>query len=128
MKRRGWLPYVVAGLPLAWYAALLAFAWMASRQVGHWPHYGAPDPKDVWLIAPNDGFGRVMQIAMFLGAPGTIAAAVALGFFTLRALLAERWTPGWRLTGNLASQIVVCALGLALFFAELGKLRMWLAD
>lgn len=36
-------------IPLIGYLGLTFFACLAALQVGHWPHYSSPDPKDVRL-------------------------------------------------------------------------------
>jgi hypothetical protein len=50
-------------LPLACYAGLLAYACYGWFQVGHWPYYAHPDPKEL----PHDLLLRITSIVFLIG-------------------------------------------------------------
>ena len=61
-------------LPLAAFLALMLFAVLAWREVGHWPFYASPDPKDQHLPALH----AVALLAIPLGTISALVGVIAL--------------------------------------------------
>ncbi len=51
---------LLATVPLTGYLIVLCFAFAAMLQIGHWPYYAHPDPKElnmpIWLDVSAVGF------------------------------------------------------------------------
>ena len=102
----------VSWIPLAAFAVLFSFAFVAWQVAGHWPVYSYPDPKALNL--------PLHQSAAFIAIPVGLLATLA----GLVALIADsgRWKR-WH--------IAVFILGAALWgmnAARVGGLLNWLLD
>lgn len=64
MKAHSTLSGALSFIPLGGYALLICFAALAYVQVGHWPVYGRPDPKDVGPLF----FGELFRLSIALAA------------------------------------------------------------
>src|SRR3954468_19520138 len=94
----------VGAMPWFSLGLLLAFAALAYLQVGHWPLYNRPDPKDVALgFAPGARIGGVFVLLIFLSVPASVIAVVVVSFFLL-CRLAEN---GWSLTDKTSSSALI---------------------
>jgi hypothetical protein len=103
----------VSLVPMAGFGFLTLFALLAYIQVGHWPMYARPDPKDVGPAATGE-LMRLIVIAFIFAAP--TALGVTCGFRGRGEIGARGW------------HLPVLLLGCILFFAELAELAAWLAD
>src|SRR5687767_6520011 len=121
-------PDVVACLPLLSFGVLMFFGFLAYLQVGHWPQYSRPDPKE--LALGGVPLGGVMFLGIILAILGTIISAGATAFHTLLVLLsdlvdARRELDNYlRILGRLGFSL----LGFALFWTQLGSMMSWLMD
>jgi hypothetical protein len=116
----------VACVPLAGYAMLMAFVFVAYLQVGHWPTYSNPDPKDVMI-------GHFRVGAYVPGFLLLVAAMVPVG--TLMVLLHamdEFAQARGRLPRRFALRLIVrtvaCVAVCSVFLVQLGGLVNWLLD
>lgn len=115
-------------VPLAAYGMLMGFAWRAYLQVGHWPYYSHPDPKDVGLFRPDDGFGVGFVILIHLMVPVSLCAAIVVSGNVIKDVVTAGRTRAGRQILQRCAQLVVCLFGLALFLAEFQRHQDWLAD
>ena len=74
-------------LPLACYGALIAYACYAWFQLGHWPYYAHPDPKEL----PHRVLLNVTS-AVFLAGVAAILL-IPFGYLVWRAVAAWRKKP-----------------------------------
>lgn len=71
-------------LPLACYGALIAYACYAWFQVGHWPHYAHPDPKEL----PHRVLLNLTSVVFLVGVGSVIF--VPAGYLVWRGVAAWR--------------------------------------
>src|SRR6478736_1227547 len=74
-------------LPLACYGVLLAYACYAWLQVGHWPYYAHPDPKEL----PHRDLLRLASAVFLVGALSV--TAIPVGYLVWRAMAIWRKKP-----------------------------------
>src|SRR5688572_6312001 len=74
-------------LPLACYGALIAYACYAWFQIGHWPYYAHPDPKEL----PHRELLSIMT-AVFLVGVGSVIL-VPVGYPVWRGVMTWRKKP-----------------------------------
>jgi|SRR5581483_1512030 len=101
----------------------MLFAWLAYRQVGHWPVYSRPDPSDVGVFHPRDGIGHALLILIvWLAIPASLIAFAATIVNTARSVVKSNWT------SNIPLRLLLCLVGMALFWSQLFRLKEWLQD
>jgi hypothetical protein len=113
MKPRFTFLGAVSLVPFAGFCLLTFFALLAYLQVGHWPLYARPDPKDVGPGSLGELMG-VMVFSFVFTAP--VAFVVICGFRGRREI-------GWR-----PWQWPVVLAGAVLFFIQFARLGTWLFD
>ena len=120
---------VAAMIPWLSLGLLLAFAGLAYWQVGHWPMYGRPDPKDVVVpFAPQLRIGGFMTLLVALSTLASLVAALTVALYTA-CEVAE--SSGSMVTPNASRALVafsVCGCGLYVFLLALAAHMNWLLD
>ncbi len=106
-------------------AGLLGFGLLAYAQVGHWPLYSRPDPKDVSLAGLQIGGG--LTLLVFLSALVSLIAMAAISFFTL-CTVAERRSLVHPSSSRALYLFGIGGLGLYVFLLTLGAHMNWLMD
>jgi hypothetical protein len=74
-------------LPLACYGVLIAYACYAWFQIGHWPYYAHPDPKEL----PHRVLLNIATFAFLVGICSVII--VPVGYLIWRMVMAWRKKP-----------------------------------
>jgi hypothetical protein len=100
-----WIPVIMLLL-------LFGFATIAWKQVGHWPHYGSPDPKDLNL--------PFLHLAAMLSLPVGMVSVLACLVVVIAAWSSLKWR-----------DIVAYAFGAVAWivsFPLIGSLGVWLID
>jgi hypothetical protein len=69
-------------LPLACYAALVVYACYAWIQIGHWPYYAHPDPKEL----PNRSLLSIASVMFLMGALSVIVIPFAYSLWRVVAV------------------------------------------
>jgi hypothetical protein len=117
----------VACVPLAGYAVLMAFVFVAYLQVGHWPTYSNPDPKDVML--GHFPVGAYLPGVLLLFVAPTVPIGTLMVLIHAIDEIAQR---GGALARPLAMRLIVrtgtCVAVCIVFLLQLGGLVNWLLD
>lgn len=105
----------------------LGFAGIAARQVGHWPLYSRPDPKQVEILGLRVGaFGEPLVYFMLLALLSCVATAGVL-WHTTGQIVQSR-----SLVSPVASKalfyLALCWTGVLLLVVALHSNLNWLAD
>ena len=117
MATVGWC---LLAFPFSVYYALLLYSTVAWHQVGHFPYYGHPDPKDMGL---NDLVYMLVFLLLMIGKVLSWLGSLAALPLMLAARL-ERRTP----LRNVCVALLMC--GLHIWFISTDPLGLWewLAD
>jgi len=121
----------VACIPVLCFAALMFFVWLAYREVGHWPVYSRPDPKDVGFeVAVGVRLGEILRFLLpLIAAPLSVVATIGVCLSTLNDLVdSKRGASFRRVAIRGICQITLSVVGLLLFWHVLGTLLDWLID
>lgn len=115
----------LAVLPWIVLAAFMAFAALASVQVGHWPMYSRPDPKDVEVFGLRAGlFGEPV---FYFGLLAAISAVAGLVLVVRAAAFVVR-ARKFGAIGEVVLPVSVWACGLWLLFVAIKVNENWLMD
>ncbi|MES2696297.1 MAG: hypothetical protein V4773_22690 [Verrucomicrobiota bacterium] len=119
---------VVACLPLLSYGFLMAFVGLAYLEVGHWPRYSQPDPKNVGMfLSTAVPLGAALwSILFFVAVPLAFFGVLAVGVSAVGDAVNAR-PRRWNVKRVVVQLAVSCA-ALALFMVQLGGLMGWLMD
>ena len=120
----------MAFVPLLCFGVLMLFVGIAYQQVGHWPVYSRPDPKDVGFeIVPGLRLGEVLRVLVpLVGGALSVIAVIGVGLSTLNDLAECNRSSGRQIAIRGFSQVAVSIFGLLLFWHVLGTLLEWLVD
>lgn len=118
---------VVACLPLLSFIVLVGVGLLAYAQVGHWPHYNSPDPKQLALGGIH--LGGIAFAAIFLGAIASLAGMGGVGYHLLlvAATAAAEWRPP-QLNLRMFGRTALATTGFAAFWCQFGFMLNWLLD
>jgi len=118
----------VAWTPFGCLGALLLLGGIAYLQVGHWPLYARPDPKDLALFGLR--LGLLPWLIVAVAALGTVCAGGIMGMVLLLETLGDAMDGKWNFESQkrVLAHGITCASGFILFWAQLGSMLNWLAD
>ncbi|MDQ8205810.1 hypothetical protein [Pelagicoccus sp. SDUM812003] len=113
---------LLASIPLVGYFIILCFAFVAMTQIGHWPYYSHPDPKELGM-------------PIWLGASAVGFLASALGAILIPAILGIASLVQWKqnkekkeFTLVLAFSIYVVGMALWIGDFSMGAFSSWILD
>ncbi|MFN2107729.1 MAG: hypothetical protein ACK2U5_11430 [Candidatus Promineifilaceae bacterium] len=106
-------------LPWIWLALFFIFVVAGTVQVGHWPTYGQPDPKDTGIFS----ILYYPVIVLLLLVMATIP--IALGLAIIRLV---RGVPQAIRSAEAAAYLAGLALLFVIVNRDLGGLMTWLGD
>lgn len=108
----------VCYLPWAWLISLAVFALTVTVQVGHFPYYGNPDPKDTGLLT---AFYYIVAI----GIPLLFASIPVWGILGIIIKLTTTYRFRWQ-------EVVLYLLGMLICgwvaFTDFASLITWVLD
>lgn len=112
--------------PWATVTLILAFAGMAWWQVGHWPYYSHPDPKDVVVSGAEVGF--VMWILIAVSLLASLVGAIGIVVYHLCVLAKQGWSVSTASNRRALKDLAYYGFGLLCAFLVLGRNIGWLVD
>ena len=104
--------YRVSVLPAICYAVLLVFACLAALQIGHWPYYAHPDPKELLSLR------AVYLIASYATLLGVVSVVVLPACYAIFRTLAQwrKWRK-WRFEKK-PKGIILYSVGATLWILD----------
>lgn len=114
-------------LPLFCYGALVAYAGYAWSQLGHWPHYAYPDPKEL----PHRFLLNITTAIFLIGVLSMVS--IPLGYLVWRGVTAARKKPASPHRGAVMTYLAGATVWVLDFAAEFTALPWtsnisWLLD
>ncbi len=121
---------VLAAVPLLCVSAMMIFVALAYAEVGHWPVYSQPDPKDVGFALPSGvRIGAILQFLIpLIAVPLAFIAVVIVCWTTVDEIISSKSALRWRKSVRGILQVVVCVGGFGLLLHLLSSLSVWLMD
>ncbi len=107
----------------------MLYVGLAYFQVGHWPQYSQPDPKEIGLeVIGGVRVGEILRILVLFAVPTCIVAVAALIISVLNDFLDSRRALRRQIAMRGLRQIGISVVGIVLFYPVLGSLANWLMD
>lgn len=114
---------VLAAVLLLCVSAIMLLVALAYAEVGHWPVYSQPDPKDVGFALPSGvRIGAILRFLLpLIAVPLAFLAVVIVCWTAVEDLLSTR-------SARSLLHAAICVGGFGLLLHLLGSLSAWLMD